>query len=269
MKKLLILTLLLTLPLNYFTSCKKDKGDPPLLPPYESMEVDFSNFTTLKKSAEIISGIKGTESSTWEFAATVSAVWSSLISSNIEIPLASYKAASNYKAVYVSEKVWQWSYTFISDGVNYKTKLKGQITTSTVTWKMYITKDATGGFTDFLWIEGTSKTDGSGGSWSFNQSPQSATALFKCDWTKSGDEVTSVKYTYTKNDTNKDSFITYLMSTGALNSAFNIHFANSLYADCSIEWNATTKNGRLKCVDYLQDDNWYCWDSNKINVLCE
>jgi hypothetical protein len=42
MKKLLSLSLLL---LIIFAGCKKDQGDPPLLPPAESMLIDFSNFT--------------------------------------------------------------------------------------------------------------------------------------------------------------------------------------------------------------------------------
>jgi hypothetical protein len=270
MKKLLLLTLILSLPVFYFNSCKKDKGDPPLLPPYESMLIDFSNFTSQKRSAPASSDIKGTESSTWQFAAGVAGVWNDLISSNMEIPLASYEAAEGNNPAYVSGHLWQWSYDFIVDGVTYKAKLKGDITTNSVSWKMYITKDISGGFTDFLWIEGTSKTDGSGGQWNFQQSPQTATQIFKTDWTKSGDQLSSVKYTYMKNDTNKDSFINYhTVTTSNFDVGYNIHFADGLYSDSEIEWNITTSDGRLKCVDYLQDENWYCWDNNKINKVCD
>jgi len=24
----------------------------------------------------------------------------------------------------------------------------------------------------------------------------------------------------------------------------------------------------VKCLDYLGDDEWYCWDANKINIIC-
>ena len=51
MKRLLLITLIISLPAFYFIGCKKDKGDPPVLPPYESMVIDFSNFTSKKKSA--------------------------------------------------------------------------------------------------------------------------------------------------------------------------------------------------------------------------
>jgi hypothetical protein len=270
MKKLLLATLIITLPVIYFSSCKKDKGDPPIPPPYESMVIDFSNFSSQKKSGGLSSDTKGTESSTWQFAAGIAGVWNDLISLNLEIPLASYEAVSDNNPSYVSEHLWQWSYDFIVDGVNYKAKLKGDITTNSVSWKMYITKDVSGGYTDFLWIEGTSKNDGSGGQWNFQQNPQTALQLFRTDWTKSGDQVSTVKYTYVKNDTNKDSFINYYtITTSNFDVGYNIHFSDGLYSDSEIEWNINTFDGRLKCVDYLQDENWYCWDSNKINKVCD
>ncbi len=36
-----------------------------------------------------------------------------------------------------------------------------------------ITKEGTGGYNDFAWIDGTSQTDGSGGQWNFKESAQS------------------------------------------------------------------------------------------------
>jgi hypothetical protein len=270
MKRLLLIALITSLSACYFISCKKDKGDPPELPPYESMVIDFSNFTSQKKSAEVAVAGKGTENSTWVFAADVADVWNTLISSNIDVPLAAFEAAVNYKAAYVSENFWQWSYDFNQGSSTYKAKLQGKISTNTVDWKMYITYNGTGAYTEFLWIEGSSKTDGSGGQWIFYQSPQVALPLFRDDWTKSGDQVTSVKYTYVKNDTNKESYINYLsQTTDNFDSGYNIHFSNGLYADSDIEWNITTRDGRLKCIDYLQDENWYCWDTNKINKVCD
>ena len=29
------------------------------------------------------------------------------------------------------------------------------------------------------------------------------------------------------------------------------------------------KNGHVKSVDYLGDANWYCWDSNRVNTVCQ
>ncbi len=67
MKKVFALIFVLILSAGFIISCKKDKGNPPVLPPPESMIIDFSNFTTAKKSLEVLPGQKGTENSNWEF----------------------------------------------------------------------------------------------------------------------------------------------------------------------------------------------------------
>ena len=230
------------------------------------MFIDFSNFTSLKKSALTDPQIKGTESSTWQFAATIAGIWNSLISSNVAVPLAAYDSAGRYNAVYVSKNYWQWSYEFTFDGIVYKSVLDGETTTNSITWKMYLTKNSAGGFNDFLWLEGTSKADGSEGQWIFYQSPLSPVKIFQTDWTKSGDQVTSVKYTYMIDDPNKNSYIVFnILTNSDLDASYNIHFTDGTYSDSEIEWNSVTRNGRLKCLDYMQDDNWYCWDNNKIN----
>ena len=250
--------------------CKKDKGEAPILPPYESMVIDFSNFSLDKRSGSLPVDFKGTESSTWEFAAGIAGIWNSLLSSNLEIPLAAYEAAAGNSAAWVSENLWQWSYTFTAGSDTYKVKLQGKTSTGSTTWKMYITLEGTGGYTDYLWADGTSKTDGTGGQWKFRQGPSSDVLMFQDDWTKDGDEITTVVYTYLKNDTNKDSYINYHNpGTDGFDSGYTIHFASGVYSDSVIEWNISTRDGRLKCADYLQDDNWYCWDTNKINKLCE
>lgn len=270
MKKSFQIGFILMLTGSILPGCKKEKGAPPLLPPYESMVIDFSDFTSLKKSVEVNPVTKGTESSTWQFAATVAGVWNSLISSNAAIPRSAYDSAARYDAVYVSSNLWQWSYGFTIDGITYKSTLKGEVSTNSVVWKMYISKNITGGFTDFLWMEGTSETDGSGGQWIFYQDPQSVVQIFRTDWTKSGDVVTGVKYTYIKDDASKDSYINYLVLAAVdYDRSYNIHFSDGLYSDADIEWNSVTRNGTLKCLDYMLDDNWYCWDTNKINKLCD
>ena len=270
MKKLLSLALITLLSGTLFTSCKKDKGEPPVLPPVESMTIDFSNFASLKKSADLPVGQKGSENSNWEFSAAVAGVWKLIISTTLAVPVASFKLAANQIPVYLSEKNWQWSYTVPVAGVTYKARLTGVIGTSN-TWKMYITKEGTGGFAEFLWFEGTSKLDGTEGQWIFYESSQSQGAILQVDWAKTGASIGGIKYTYVKTgDPFKNSYIEYGLTTSTLNAYFNIHYFNTLkFSDVNIEWNTTTKNGRVKCVDYLGVTDWHCWNENKINAVCQ
>jgi hypothetical protein len=269
MKKLLSLTLILILSAGIFTRCKKDPGDPPGLPPQESLTIDFSNFATQKKSGDLVFDQKGTENSNWEFAATVAGVWKLLITTTLAIPITSFKLAVDQDPVYLDDKTWQWSYSVSVADATYKARLTGQISTSDILWKMYIAKEGTGGFPEFIWLEGTSKLDGTGGQWILNQSSDSKLAMLQIDWTKTGTSIGSVKYTYMKNDSFKTSYIEYGLTTSTLNAYYTIHYYNGVkFSDLNVEWNTTTYNGRVKCLDYLGDDEWYCWDANKINIIC-
>jgi hypothetical protein len=273
MQKIVSLGLIIILTLIIYTGCKKNKGDPPVLPPQESMSIDFTDFDAGKKSEVGVSLQKGTENSNWDFAAEAATVWKMIINSTLIIPVTSYKLATNEVPVFVSENTWQWSYDFELAGVKYKARLTGQIGSADVIWKMYITKEGTGGFTDFIWFNGTSKVDGTGGKWVLFQSPQVSVAILQIDWTSSGASVATIKYTFIKNgDPFNTSYIESGFTTASLNAYYTIHYYNSnilKFSDVNVEWNTSTLNGRVKCLDYLGDTDWHCWDANKINVKCQ
>jgi hypothetical protein len=272
MKKILSLGLILILSSVFFIGCKKDKGDPPALPPQESMAIDFSNFDIQKKSGETVSVQKGTENSNWEFAAGVAGIWKLILNTTLVVPVTSFKLATDQVPVFLSKNNWQWSYSVTVATVTYKARLTGEIRSSDVAWKMYIAREGTGSYPEFVWFEGISKLDGTGGQWILNQSSQSPTAILQIDWTKTGNSVGLIKYTYVKTaDVFKTSYIEYGLTTSSLNAYYTIHYYNSSllkFSDVNVEWNTTTHNGRVKCLDYLGDTGWHCWDANKINVTC-
>jgi hypothetical protein len=272
MKKRLFLGMMVIFSSVFFAGCKKDKGDPPVLPPQESMTIDFSNFDIQKKSDETISVQKGIENSNWEFAAGVASVWKLIIGTTLIVPVTSFKLATDQAPSYLSDKTWQWSYNVTVANSTYKARLTGQIMTSDVAWKMYIAKEGTGSFPEFVWFEGTSKLDGTGGKWLLNQSSLSPAPILQIDWTKTETSIGTIKYTYVKTGDNfLTSFIEYGLTTNSLNGYYTVHYYNSSllkFSDVNVEWNTTTHNGRVKCLDYLGDTAWHCWDANKINATC-
>lgn len=268
MRKLLSVTLILILFSTFFGGCKKDKGNPPLLPPAESMKIDFSNFDTQKKSAKAFSDLKGTENSNWEFAAVAAGTWNVIIGTTLFVPVRAFQLAIDQTPGYVSDKNWQWSYNANVAGTVYKARLTGQIRTSDVEWKMYITKE--GAFTDFLWFEGTSKLDGTGGQWTLYESNASPTALIQIDWTKSGTSIGKITYTYVKDNSFKTSYIEYGLVANPvknLDAYYKIHYFNVKFIDVDIEWSRSEHKGRVKSIDYLGDSEWHYWDANKVNSL--
>jgi hypothetical protein len=264
MKKILTLVLILFLSSAMFNSCKKDKGEPPELPPQECMTIDFSNFTTTKKSPDT----KGTEDSNWEFAATVATIWNTIITTNLAVPVAVFRLAIDQDPEYLSENNWQWSYSVNTGGSTYKARLTGQISTNEVIWTMYISKE--GDFPEFTWFEGTSKLDGTSGEWTLNESYQNQQPIVTIVWTQTSASEKSVKYTYVKSGSFQNSYIEYgLTSSSSYDAYYTIHYYNDVkFSDVDVEWNTSTHEGRVSSVDYLGDSDWYCWDSNKINITC-
>lgn len=275
MKKLIALTLIISLALVGITGCKKKKGTAPTLPPAASMTIDFTNFESGAKSGDLFSAPKGVENSSWEFAALVAGYWKTIISTTLAVPVASFKIALDQTPTWVEEKTWQWNYSATVLGSTYKARLVGLIQTTDVKWTMYVTKEGTGGFTEFIWFEGTSKIDGTSGQWILNHSSQYKEPVLQIDWTKTGTDLYTVKYTYvrTQNDSRaadpfKGSYIEY-GKTSSTAAYYTIHYWNGLaFSDMNVQWNPSDKSGKVKCQLYFGDTNWYCWNANHVNVVC-
>ncbi len=275
MKKLIWLILVVLISSAITTGCKKkDKGNPPELPPTESMVMDFSNFVNGTKSA------KGVLNSTWEFASLYAGYWSTLITTTLAVPTTAFEQAHQNSPSFIDENFWQWSFntTVTVNNVNtiYKARLTGQKTATEVQWKMYITKEGSGAFSEFLWFEGTSEPDGTAGQWTINHSSRYQEQVLLINWTRSGNEVNSAKYLYTRerNDTRqtdplKGSYIEYGNTSDPLDSFFSIHYFNGVsFMDLRIEWSQASKLGRVNSPGYFGNNNWYCWNTNYENIVC-
>lgn len=247
------------------TGCKKDKGDPPILPPVESMLIDFSNFEAARKSSSY--EIKGTQNSSWEFSAIAAGTWRVIVTGTLLVPTTAFQMAIDQTPENIADKTWQWSFSSTIAQIQYEARLTGKITGNNVEWKMYISQGSA--YTDFLWFEGTSAIDGKSGSWTLYHSYENPVAVIQIDWEKPADNQGKIKYTYIKDDPFKDSYIEYGLTSNTLNAYYTIHTWNGVkFVDVSIEWNKTTRNGRVKSLDYLGDENWHCWDSNRVNTEC-
>ncbi len=278
MKKLLFLFVIMVLIASLLTGCKKHKGNPPTLPPEESMTIDFSNFQSTGKSGTI-QFPKGVENSNWSFVVTQAIIWQTVISSVLAVPVAAFNYAIDQTPTFVDTNTWQWSFNVTVLQSTFKARLVGQIRTVDVFWQMFITKEGTGAFAEFEWFQGTSKLDGTGGQWTLNHSSAFKEPVLKIDWTRTGTNIGSVTYTYVRTQDNsrnpdplKNSYITYGKMTGTYNSYYAIHFYDGLgFSDANVEWNSTSKIGHVKCPAFFQDTanpQWHCWDANYANIIC-
>jgi len=275
MKKIVLVFLAIVLISVLYWGCEKKKDTAPVLPPAETMSIDFSNFVSPAKGAR---GIEITDRTNWSLASTVAGFWNVILAVNLAVPVTSFEVAVNKTPVFIGDSKWEWTYNFNVIGATYKARLTGQVRSSDVKWEMYISKEGIGAFAELLWYQGTSNLDGKNGQWILNHSQAFPEPMLQIDWTVSGTAVGNIKYTYIREkkddrtvDPFKNSFIEYGLTTGTLNAFYNIHQNTgvvNVFNDVSIEWSTTNHNGHIKANYFYQDVLWHCWNETGDNVTC-
>jgi hypothetical protein len=280
MKKIVSGFLAITLVSLMFVSCEK-KGEAPTLPPYESMAIDFSKFD-INQSKSAVGDLKSTEvvGLNYTYAALNVGVFSAIIGVTLVVPVTCFYNSFSIEPVFLGDATWQWSVDYTAFGGTYHARLTGEVRSNDVKWEMYISRDGIGAFNEFMWYEGTSSSDGSGGQWILKHSQQFQEPLLQIDWERSGSEVGLVKYTIIRELENDRSpnvqngaYIETGLVNGDLDAYYTIHVYDALtlhdFADINIEWSTTTYNGRVKSPLFYTNVDWHCWDGTGADVSCE
>lgn len=271
MKKLAFILLLLVIVVS---SCKKDEtpGNAPVLPPAETMVIDFSKFGTTEKSASLLR-------SNWLYAATTVGAWNIIIGTTFAVPVAAFKIAINHQPQKIDGSTWQWQYTVDGFTSQYSARLTGKLEATKVIWEMYISKEGIESFEEFLWFEGTSNIDGTSGNWILYHSAGFPEKTVQIDWKKEDAEVGEIKYSYIRelnNQRQSDDFNGSTLTYGLQDEVFDVYvsvhaFDNQIqeFSDTFIEWNRTDYTGRVKAEHYFSDTSWHCWDNQGYDIECE
>ncbi|MFT6715772.1 MAG: hypothetical protein ACJA0Q_000401 [Saprospiraceae bacterium] len=245
------------------SSCKKDPADAPTIPPESSLNVDFSNFEDDSNDNERT----GNAGSYWARSIVNVFFWNFALTVNLAVPVASFKEAINHTPKYVSKKKgWLWQYTVNLATGTYTAKLYGKKEAGEVHWKMLISKN--GSYEDVEWYNGISKDDNTSGTWTLNKNALSQTAYMQVAWNVDGDKKT-IKYTYIESGTEAEgSYIQYGIDPSlSYDRHYNI-FGSKENHTINIEWNKSSKIGRIKDKPYYSDANWRCWGSDLANTTC-
>lgn len=250
-----------------FQGCKKD-DDPALeIPPESTFLMDFSDFL----SADDTTNSKGTKSvqtyKNWGHSFVSVAVWNVVITVGLAVPVASFREAFNHEAIYhPDEKNWTWSYNVQVDTITYEAELTGYVEEDSVVWKMRID--------DFLWYDGRSHVNISGGYWILYESKNQPTQLLRIDWNRNIDDGTAdITYTNVAPEgsgfhDNNGGYIFYGIKISEWDRFYDIYNkrADNL---TEIEWNASNKNGRVRDFKKFGDMNWHCWDTTLQDSNCQ
>lgn len=280
--KMKIVYVLLAFVLVFSISCEKtDKNDTNsnalVLPPYESMVVDFSAFLDDSNSAKTASTAK--IGGNWLYPRLAIGFWNTALLTKLAIPVASFKGAFAHDPEFLGENTWQWTYTVDGFTSEYTARLTGELTSEEVIWKMYVTKVGIEGFEEFLWFSGVSDLDAMSGEWILYQSPEHPNRMLHIEWSRENDDVGSIKYTWVRElneegneDPFKNSYLEYGLQESDYNVFYNIHVFDSqkeMFVDVNVEWNSTAFNGRVMAPSHFEDEMWHCWNSSGEDVACE
>jgi hypothetical protein len=272
MKKLLnvksfVSVLLSFLMLMTSNSCKKDdeKDDLPELPPMEALLMDFSDFDDVPGDKKALQTYEN-----FIIAASNVGFWNLFAQVVIAVPCLAYAEAFNHEAVYLGDNSWQWAYSVTYDQVTYSAKLiSKRISNDEYKLKMLVSQSGTGGFTDFKWFEGTVRYDGTAAIWTLYQSPAEPAPVLTITWIMDYEtDLYSIKYTDILADSEDyGSYIEHGVTDGTPYNAYYI--ISTTAGTINIEWDKTTKAGRIKAPEFLEDANWHCWDENLADAVCE
>lgn len=274
------ITALLLLILGFvgFNSCDNNKETPPEIPPYESMVIDFNQFSSDEKSA------LNTDNTAINFiaAGTTILVWNTTLTLTLVVPITSFYASFQNEPEFLGDGTWQWKYDVPGFGNAYHARMTGKLMEDHIKWEMYISRTGiVNPHEEFLWFEGTSDFDGNGGQWILYHSYDVQEAMLQIDWSKTNNQVGSVKYTYVMESNNGEvnqltagSYLQYGLTDADLNAFYRIEYNQRSreatdVKNVDIEWSLTEYYGRIKSEHYFQDDLWHCWDNQGYDTECE
>ncbi|MFC1799764.1 hypothetical protein ACFL2Z_02500 [Candidatus Eisenbacteria bacterium] len=276
-KKSLALIMTAIIVVCTFPGCGDDGGTnieytAPDIPPMSSFLMDFSDFAQGRLTAPL-PGDMGLDASlprqNWTWAASNVLVWNTLITFGFAIPVAAFLESFNHEATRQPNGSWLWDYNF-TVGVIHLAELYGKIEDDDVVWEMYISREGEGGYTDFLWFSGRSALDGSQGTWTLYQDPDSPTEMIGITWHRDAEAGTAdIRYTnIVPGGPEYGGYIHYGVTGGDPYDAFYDIYNKGKENHTNIEWNIDDKYGRVKDPAHFLDQDWYCWNGALDDTLC-
>ncbi len=258
-KQILSLFLASAVALLTVNSCGKKKNPKPDLPPSATMQMNTDDFDQSKTGPQRIDST----TTNWVHSAVNVGVWQFILTVTLIVPVASYHEAFNHEPKYKGKnKGWLWKYNFDVAGINHTAELYGNNVNGKVEWKMYMTKD--GEYKDFLWYEGVSDQGNTSGTWTLYKDPNNSSKFLDIVWSKNTSSGT-YDITYTGTD---GSYINYGVNTANNLDAYYTIYNASNTNKIDIEWNRSSKNGRVRDLNKYATLNWQCWDNTLHDANC-
>lgn len=241
----------------FFSACDNEPADgQPDLPPIESMMMDFSDFEGQAggtKTAEVTYG-----NFTHSYVSVL--YWNLISTVTMTLPVAAYGYALQQEAEYVGDQSWEWSFDFKHEGLDYSAVLRAtRISNEVFSAVMKIGPAALPGQA-IKWFDGEVRYDHTQAIW--NLYNEGSIKVLEAEWhmnyeTKAGD------LTYTYLEPGQEETGSYIMFEHRPQEVYDAAYTISLAAGSTlIEWNISSKEGRVKDQQKFGDSDWHCWESH-------
>jgi hypothetical protein len=244
------------------SSCNKnDQEDPPELPPIESLQMDFSAFSSEP------AGAKGTEATynNFLYSYVQVGIWSIAATLYSAIPVAAYSHALQQTPVNLGDHSWEWSYNFTLNNLQYSATLTGErLDNEEFSMEMVIGLAASPA-SGVKWFDGVVRYDHTHAMWTFYE--QGSVPVLEIEWNKDFvTEAGDLTYTIVKEGhAEEGSYISYTYTPGTdFDASFDISGAAGM---ADIEWNTATIKGRVMSLANFEDEDWHCWDSQANGLM--
>jgi hypothetical protein len=287
---------ILALLASFVTGCRgtethEQPSTPPQIPPISSFVMDFADFNPqgnvslipgntagLVQQVSFISESNGSYSpdqyamgtrQNWGFAVINVGFWSVVVIVGLAIPVAAFVESFDHTPEQQPDYTWVWSYDVTVKDITYTAELHGKYIDNGVRWDMYISKENE--YTGFLWYYGESDLPATEGFWILKNNPSDPTDLIRIDWKRDLAEGThDIKYTnIVPGGPENGGYIFHGITAEEPYDRFYEIFNKGKDNYTYIEWNNTTKEGRVKDTRHFNDSEWHCWDSEYIDVECK
>ena len=263
MKQKTILFLMAFAVVLVFASCSKDEEGVPALPPLESFQMDFSDFSEFPDTTGNLKSMPAYKNFTYSYVTV--GVWNLVTTVALAVPVAVYLESFNHTPEFLGDDAWQWTYSV----EKYTARLvTTRISNEKFTAEMFITKAGEGAYEDFKWFEGTVRYDHTHASWKLFESPANNVQWLDIEWNKNWEAGTSdITYTNVKAGSEElGSYITYGIIDDADYDAF--YTLVSAETEVNIKYNTETKEGRVKSPVHFGDSEWHCWNEQFLDTEC-
>ncbi len=249
------------------TSCDKEPVENrPELPPLESLTMTFADFDTPISATKA----SGEPHLHFNYAFASLAFWSGATAVTMALPVAAYAYALEQGVEYLGDNSWEWAYSFQWSGLDYTATLNAtRINNEEFSMEMLIALSATPEQA-VRWFDAVVRYDHTQADWTIYK--DGSVEVLEIAWTRDfelGDA--SLLYTYVEPEmVETGSYISYDFDPlEVYDASFTLSRSTGVTL---IQWNTTSKEGRVQDEAKFGDAEWMCWDSFEsglVDKVCE